>query len=74
MRNRLLILIVTALLLAGCATPPKGKLARVAYQAIPNTVAIGVLSPYDTLPSLKHGFVSLTATYMLRPFLPPVRP
>ena len=60
------------LLLTGCAGPGKSRFARAAYLACPQTVSVGAIVPGDGFGNTARTLFTLSATYQLRPFIPPV--
>ena len=59
-------------LLSGCAGPGKSRLARAAYLACPQTVSIGTIVPADGFGNTARTLFTLSGTWQLRPFIPPV--
>ena len=63
------------LILCGCSGPGKSWPARAAYTLCPQTVAVGVFVPEHEIRNTHNtALISLTATYQLKPFLPPCPP
>lgn len=65
---------ITAVLLiglfAGCSGPGKSKASKAAYLMCPQTVSMGVFMP-ESKWRTESALFSLSATWQLRPFIPP---
>ena len=68
-------LILLPLLFVGCVHPGKSWPARAAYLACPETISLGVFVPeHELRNSHNSALFSVSATWQLRPFIPPAIP
>ena len=64
---------ISAMLCMGCAQAPQNRAARAAYALLPNTVSMGVFIPPSNA-RYETALVSISGTWQLKPFWPPVKP